>query len=186
MSPGVHLVTSWFIGNTVLKDRRNRIAVALAGFSPDIDGLGLIFDRIGNTSSLYLNYHHVICHGIFWALIASIVSSLVVKTQRLATGIMAFTVVHFHILADIAGSKGPDGYQWPINYLGPFSNSVMLEWSGQWELNAWPNFAFTGILLIACFIQAKKQGYSAFEIIPGSFDKEVFKLANKYFKRCPP
>ncbi|THB71588.1 MAG: metal-dependent hydrolase [Gammaproteobacteria bacterium] len=183
MSPGVHLVTSWLIGNTALKERRNRIVVAIAGCSPDLDGLGLILDRIGYTSSLYFNYHHVLCHGIFWALLASIFSSLVVKTQRLVTAAMAFIVIHFHILADIAGSKGPDGYQWPINYLYPFSNNLMLEWSGQWELNAWPNFAFTGILLLACYIQAKKQGYSAFEIVPGSFDKEVFKLARKYIKK---
>jgi len=26
------------------------------------------------------------------------------------------------------GSRGPDGYQWPIPYLSPFSSAVQLSW----------------------------------------------------------
>ena len=183
MSPGVHLVTSWFVGNSVLKTRRSRVTVAIAGLSPDLDGLGIVLDRLDVTSSLFFNYHHVLCHGIVWALIAAIMSSFIVKTQRLLTALMTFVAIHVHILADVVGSKGPDGYQWPINYLYPLSNSVMLEWSGQWELSAWPNALFTAALLSACFILARKQGYSAFEIVPGPFDKEVYKLARKYLTK---
>lgn len=182
MAPGGHLITSWLIGNSILKERRNRVVVALAGFSPDLDGLGFIFDRLKDNSSLYFDYHHVVCHGLFWTIFVSFISFTVVKTQRYITALMCFIAVHVHILADIIGSKGPDGYQWPINYLYPLSNKLMLQWSGQWELNAWPNYMFTGVLLVLCFSFAKKQGYSAFEIVPGSFDKEVFKLAQKYFK----
>jgi hypothetical protein len=37
--------------------------------------------------------------------------------------------------------------------------------SGQWQLNAWPNFVITGILLIAMFYLAWKRGYSPLEMI---------------------
>jgi hypothetical protein len=62
-------------------------------------------------------------------------------------------------------ARGPDGYQWPIPYLKPFSNAMQLTWHGQWALNSWQNFFFTGLLLLATFWFAWKYGSSPLEFI---------------------
>ena len=56
----------------------------------------------------------------------------------LAMGLAALSF-HLHLLGDIIGAKGPEGYQWPIPYFQPFSNSLQITWEGQWAINAWPN-----------------------------------------------
>ena len=61
--------------------------------------------------------------------------------------------------------RHPDGDQWPISYLIPFSNALQLSWSGQWELNAWPNFAQTIALLGLTFHLAYRRGFSPLEIV---------------------
>jgi inner membrane protein len=76
------------------------------------------------------------------------------------TGALAFVAFHLHLLFDLAGSRGADGYQWPIPYLWPFSNGVQLSWEGQWMLSAWQNTAITIVLVLASVVLAWRQGYS--------------------------
>jgi inner membrane protein len=63
------------------------------------------------------------------------------------------------------GARGPDGYQWPIPYLSPFSDVWQLTWSGQWALNAWPNLLLTGLLLALTGYLTWQRGYSPLEPI---------------------
>jgi hypothetical protein len=72
---------------------------------------------------------------------------------------------HLHLLGDLVGSKGPDGYQWPIPYLLPFSDAWQWIWAGQWQLNAWPNFVFTAMTVSLSFYLAWKHGVSPLEMI---------------------
>jgi hypothetical protein len=72
---------------------------------------------------------------------------------------------HLHLLGDVIGARGPDGFQWPIPYLLPFSHRLDIVWHGQWALNSWPNFVTTGIGLIIMFVIARNRGYSPLEII---------------------
>jgi hypothetical protein len=71
---------------------------------------------------------------------------------------------HLHLMADLLGARGPDGDQWPIPYLLPFSNQWQLTWSGQWALNAWPNFAITGTLIAVTIWLARRRGFSPLEL----------------------
>lgn len=80
--------------------------------------------------------------------------------NRVKVALLVFAGVHLHLLEDIAGSRGPDGYQWPIPYLYPFSDSVAIAWDGQWALNAWQNITITIVLLVATFVLAWSRGYS--------------------------
>ncbi len=61
--------------------------------------------------------------------------------------LLVFISFHLHLLCDLVGARGPDGYQWPIPYLKPFSDAAQLTWHGQWALNGWQNFVITGALL---------------------------------------
>jgi hypothetical protein len=81
------------------------------------------------------------------------------------TALLVFISFHLHLLCDLIGARGPDGDQWPIPYLKPFSNSLQLAWHGQWALNAWQNFAVTGLLLVATFWIAVKYGSSPLELV---------------------
>ena len=78
---------------------------------------------------------------------------------------MAFISFHLHLLGDVIGARGPDGYQWPIPYWWPFSDRWQWSWDGQWALNAWQNFAITIPLLIFAIWLAWKAGRSPLEIV---------------------
>ncbi len=85
-------------------------------------------------------YHHVLAHNLGFGLLVTIVSFLLAKQKAKAATLAAISF-HLHLLADLVGARGPDGYQWPLPYLLPFSDAWQWTWTGQWELNAWPNFA---------------------------------------------
>jgi hypothetical protein len=78
---------------------------------------------------------------------------------------------HLHEVADVIGSRGPDGYQWPIRYLYPFSGSWQLAWNGQWELNSWRNYLVTVAALVVVFALAWKRGYSPLEMVSARADR---------------
>lgn len=175
MAPGSHFLMSWVFSHVGKGlERRERIIVTLAGVGPDVDGLGLLLDgsvsMSGVTSELYVKYHHVLAHNLAFACFAGVAGLLLARTgYKWLTATLAFIAVHLHILADIAGSKGPDGHQWPIDYLYPFSDSLMLTWSGQWGLNAWPNFAVFGALVAATIYIAYRSGSSPLESSPSGW-----------------
>lgn len=150
MTPGAHLLISWLSTVEILKERRERTLVALTGVAPDLDGLGIIVDKFTGTTHYYFNYHHYLGHSIFSALFFATLASLFSKSQKLAVWLLSFLVVHLHLLGDIIGSKGPDGFHWPIYYLYPFNSTFELTWKHQWELDAWQN----QVIIIICFYYA--------------------------------
>jgi inner membrane protein len=96
------------------------------------------------------------------------------------TAFLVFISFHLHLLCDLIGARGPDGDQWPMPYLKPFSNAVQLTWHGQWALNAWQNFAITGLLLLATFWIAWRYGSSPVELMSQSAnDSFVFALRQR-------
>lgn len=89
------------------------------------------------------------------------------------TAFLVFISFHLHLLCDLIGARGPDGDQWPIPYLKPFSNAVQLTWHGQWALNAWENFVITGLFLLATFWIAVKYGSSPVELVSESANESL-------------
>jgi hypothetical protein len=81
------------------------------------------------------------------------------------TALLVFLSFHLHLLCDLIGARGPDGDQWPIPYLKPFSNSIHLTWHGQWALNGWQNFVITGIFLLSTLWIAWKYASSPLELV---------------------
>jgi hypothetical protein len=95
------------------------------------------------------------------------------------TALLVFISFHLHLLCDLIGARGPDGDQWPIPYLKPFSNAVQLTWHGQWALNAWQNFVITGLLLLATFWIAWRYGSSPVELVSGRLNRMVVQALHK-------
>ena len=176
MNPVTHFLTGWVVGNAAHLDRKDRLIVTIAAIIPDVDGAGIIAEAVTRGSERPLmwwsEYHHILAHNLGFALLVTIVSFLLAK-QKAKTAILAAISFHLHLLADLVGARGPDGYQWPISYLLPFSDAWQWTWTGQWELNAWPNLAITLALFAMTFKLAWRRGYSPLEIVSTRAD-EVF------------
>ena len=66
---------SWFSSIEILEHHRDRSLVALTGVVLDLDGLGLIFDKIIGRTNYYFQYHHYVSHSIFTAIVISVVAT---------------------------------------------------------------------------------------------------------------
>jgi inner membrane protein len=184
VSPGAHLLISWLSVVPTLKNRRERALVALAGVAPDIDGLGIIIDKLSShKTDLYFQYHHYIGHNIFFALVISALAFALARTQKLWVSFMGLLAVHLHLLCDILGSRGPDGYQWPVFYFYPLNNEIELIWSGQWELNAWQNQVIMVMLFALSYVVLVRKGITFLEVISPRLEKEAFVMWGKYVNK---
>ena len=168
MNPASHFLLSWTIANTADIPRRDRVLVTLSGVIPDIDGVGIIAELLTENTSMpliwYSKYHHVLGHNLGLGLIL-VVTVFLLSIKRWVSAVLALLAFHLHLLGDLVGSRGPDGYQWPIPYFLPFSTDWALTWEGQWELNAWPNILITLLILGITLFLAWKRGHSPLEMI---------------------
>ncbi|MBI3875182.1 MAG: metal-dependent hydrolase [Verrucomicrobia bacterium] len=162
-----HFLAGWAVANAVRLGRHDRALVTLAGVVPDADGLGIIAEIATRGSSHPLNwfsdYHHVLGHNLGFALLTAL-AAFALARDRCRTTALALASFHLHLLCDLLGARGPDGEQWPIPYLLPFSRAWQLTWPGQWALNAWPNFVITALLIALMFRLAWRRGYSPLEM----------------------
>ncbi len=184
MSPITHFLTGWMIANTARLGRRDRILVAGACTLPDADGLGVLADLATEGASRptewFGTYHHTFGHNALFALAAAAAVFALANRHRV-TAALAFAAVHVHLLEDLAGAKGPDGDAWPIPYLWPFDDSLQWAWSGQWALDAWPNFLITAALLSGTLYVAWRKGHSPVGIVSGSADTALVAALRRRF-----
>jgi len=175
VNPVEHFFIGWCVAATSVElTRQERFIVTAAAVVPDIDGLGMLIEiPTRNTSHPLLwwtDYHHVVAHNIGAAIIVTLLA-FAFSSHRWLCAILACISFHSHILGDVIGARGPDGYQWPIPYFLPFSRTPELVWSGQWALNAWQNMVITaGGLLVTVYL-AWKRGYSPLEIVSPKADR---------------
>ncbi len=190
MSPITHFFTGWLLAsvspasNPTSLNKREKILVVAAALAPDIDGVGLVAEVLTRHSShplLWFSLYHHTLHNLTFALVCTLAAFLIAgpwaaqagsadqnhnpASHPWLTALLVFISFHLHLLCDLVGARGPDGYQWPIPYLKPFSNALDLTWSGQWALNGWQNFLFTGLLLLATLWLAWRYGRSPLELI---------------------
>jgi membrane-bound metal-dependent hydrolase YbcI (DUF457 family) len=185
MSPVTHFLTGWVFANCARLGRRDRALVTLASVVPDIDGLGIIpelLTRNSNHPLLWFSLYHHSLHNLSFALVIAALMFLLGQ-QKWKTGLLAFVSFHLHLLEDLAGSRGPDGYQWPIPYLKPFSSALELSWPGQWGLNSWPNVAITVALLLATLWLAWRRGFSPLEMVSQKADAALVDALRQRFPK---
>jgi inner membrane protein len=186
MSPVTHFLSGWVLANCAKLDRKDRALVTLACVIPDIDGLGIIPEILTRNSAhplLWFTLYHHSLHNLAFALIVSAVA-FVVATRKWATGLLALLSFHLHLFEDVLGSRGPDGYQWPIPYLQPFSSSLQFAWHGEWGLNAWPNVVITIALLSITLWLAWWRGFSPLEMVSAKADSPFVAALRQRFPRA--
>ena len=158
--------------------------VTLAAVVPDVDGLGIVAEILTRNSPQPLlwfsQYHHTL-HTLLFAAFVSLCAFLV-SNRRCKSASLALVAFHLHLLEDIVGSRGPDGFNWPIPYLFPFSDRWVWTWGGQWKLNAWPNIALTIGLLCVTVWMAVKGGFSPVQLFSPTADRSVVAVLRKRFQ----
>jgi hypothetical protein len=184
MHPATHLLVSWTVADSARLSRKDKTLVTLAGVLPDIDGLGVIAEiateKSGSPVYWWSEYHHVLCHNIGFCLLFLLVA-VFSATRRWVVVLLSAIGFHLHLVGDLVGSRGPDGYQWPIPYLLPFSSRWRLTWDGQWELNAWPNVTLTVVLLGWTLYLAWKRGHSPVGIVSSRADAAFISTLRRRF-----
>ena len=124
MSPVTHFLTGWVLANAADLNRRDRAVVTLAAVVPDVDGLGIVAEILTRHSQhpmlWFSDYHHAL-HTLLFALFVSLCAFLI-STRKWISATLALVAFHLHLLEDLVGSRGPDGFNWPIPYLFPFSS----------------------------------------------------------------
>jgi len=180
MNPITHFLISWNIAEVCNNNQKDTILITAGGIIPDIDGLGAIGDMFSSEAyklthtSLYEQYHHILCHNITFCAIC-LIFVLLISKRKLITAALFTLTFHLHLLCDILGSGGGDGYRWPIPYLYPFSTKPQLEWTGQWQLASWQNLVITLIFMITSLFLIRKKGSSPIGWISPKADKELVK-----------
>jgi len=168
MSPVTHFLIDRSVATSFNITKKERAFITIAGIAPDIDGAGLVMDLLGSNQEqslvLWSKYHHILGHNIGFGLFLATVA-FAMSTKRWLVGFLVLISFHLHLVCDLVGSKGPDGYQWPIPYLLPFTDAWQWIWAGQWQLNAWPNIFVTVVVASHMFYLAWKKGLSPLEII---------------------
>ena len=183
MSPVTHFLSGWVLANCARLNRKDRAIVTLVCIIPDIDGLGIIPEVLTRNSAhplLWFTLYHHSLHTLAFALVVAALA-FAVATRKWATGLLALLSFHLHLFEDVLGSRGPDGYQWPIPYLYPFSSSLQFAWRGEWGLNAWPNVALTIALLLVTLWLAGRRGFSPLEMISTKADASLVATLRQRF-----
>src|SRR5437899_9499889 len=106
------------VANLAKLDRKDRAIVALACVVPDIDGLGIVPELLTRNSThplLWFTLYHHSRHNLIFALVVAALT-LAIATRKWPTTLLALLSFHLHLLEDVLGSRGPEGYQWPIPY----------------------------------------------------------------------
>jgi inner membrane protein len=172
MSPVTHFLTGWVLANCTRLDRKDRAIVTLACVVPDVDGLGIIPEVLTRNSAhplLWFSLYHHSLHTLSFAIVVAVLATLL-ASQKWKSGLFTLLSFHIHLVEDLLGSRGPDGDQWPIPYLSPFSSSLQLTWRGQWMLNSWPNYLITIVLLFVTLWLAWYRGFSPLEMVSKKVD----------------
>ncbi len=180
MNPITHALVGWTVAQRLSPHRRDRLMITLAGILPDIDGFGLPVEALTDGKhDWYSAWHHTLTHNLTAVVILSLalsgVSRLLEQRRPAALGAPAplasrhvffacLLSAHLHLLGDLIGSKGPDGDPWPVPYFVPFSDFTWVA-PFQWEINAWPNFALTIVLLFWMFRCAWRDGHSPIGLV---------------------
>jgi len=176
MNPATHFLAGWLIANVDQIARIDRALVVLAAVIPDTDGLGILSDVASKDQGaglvFYGQYHHVLAHNVFFVLLLAAAVYALSKKKGLTTFLVLLSF-HIHLLGDILSGRGPDGTIWTISYLFPFLTDVQFSWSGQWELNAWPNVVITAAALLLTLYLAWRRGFSPVNIFSVKADESV-------------
>lgn len=174
-----HALIGWVAGRSIRRQPRDIALIAGVSLLPDIDAAGALLDVArGGEAEFFSAFHHKFGHCLPFCLLLVLAIFLYRKDARLSLWCAA--IFHLHLLCDMIGARGPDGYQWPIYYLFPFSDYGM-TWSGQWEINAWPNILLTVWLLYVFLRKSALDAFSPLVLVSQTADRAFVQTLQRRF-----
>lgn len=180
MNPITHGLIGWGFAQAAEIDRRDRFLVFAAGLVADLDGLTVV------RPDLYRLYHHTLFHNAPTALAVTAIV-LCAARRRLVTALLAGLAFHVHLACDYVGSAGPDGVPWSLPYLYPFVENASWYWNPyQWRLDAWPNFAVTGVFLALAIFVAVRFDRTFLEFLSPALDRRICETIRARLRASPP
>ncbi|MDR1889247.1 MAG: metal-dependent hydrolase [Zoogloeaceae bacterium] len=189
MSPITHFMAGWVGFEAILRNRRDRAIVCLAGLAPDLDGAGILIDLFNQLAgwpetNFYQAWHRLYGHGITAALVFALIAALLAH-DRLRVAAAAFINVHLHFLCDLLGSRGstPDDL-WGLYYLGPWNAHTEIVWRGQWELVSWQNMLISIVLMGILLERASRKGYSPLGLVSQRADRGFVDVLRRWRQHC--
>jgi membrane-bound metal-dependent hydrolase YbcI (DUF457 family) len=187
MSPITHALAGWMVAEAAPTTMRSKTIIVLAGVAPDLDGLGILAELATRGSAhpltWFSDYHHILGHNLAFSIAVTAAGYFLAREQRWRIALLALLSLHLHLLADLAGSRGPEGYAWPIPYLLPFSSAGAWQWSGQWRLDSWQNLTITVFLLATTLFLAWRRGYSPLAMVSKKADAAFIRTLRRRFPR---
>src|SRR5438445_13261964 len=112
MSPITRSLMGWAVANSAPSlGKRDRALVTWASVVPDLDGLGIIADRLTRNSSHPLNwwgdYHHILSHNLGFVIVVVAIAAIF-ATQRIKTTLLVLLSLHLQLPAALAGRRVPE------------------------------------------------------------------------------
>jgi len=166
-----HFFLSWLLPWTALRERRDRVIVALAGIAPDVDGPILL--AMGHDS--FVEHHHDYTHHLAGATLAA-AAGLALGRSRWRTAGFAALAWCGHLLFDMigAGDRHPgEPFAYTVPLLWPFSDRPFDPFPFAWPLDSWQSVAVMGAALALVVRMALVEGRTPVEVISVRADRAV-------------
>lgn len=176
MSPIMHGLIAWLFAVLLVRKARDRRLAVIAGVSPDLDGVFILFNM-----DLYIQYHHTFGHSLFFAGGVAIAAFALASEKKLKVAAAAFGAVLLHMFADYIGSGWPIPPFYPL-YKEGFTIASYLSWHAIYVIIN--PAAFLVCMLAVMYIMYKKE-FSPFEFISEKWDRAfVAKLVYPLKYKC--
>jgi membrane-bound metal-dependent hydrolase YbcI (DUF457 family) len=173
MNIEAHLACGWVLAHLGGNEtRRFRGLVTFAAVAPDIDVISYAF---GIDS--YATFHHAIGHNIFFGLLVSVISVLLIRRRRLKVFVFTLLAYGTHYYGDYFFTRFPVKAFWPISDHGYLhSNRIGLDHS----INLF--FSYLAMLLIVLVAWRFKR--TPLEFISPELDCRVVNLFRQKPLKC--
>lgn len=145
--------------------------MTLAGLAPDLDGLTIVAGQ-----DAYGEWHHVLTHGLFSAVLISAGLTAFAR-EKAKVAWLSLLAFHLHLFCDLLGS----GVQWGIRYFWPFDRTWEVGFRYGWELQSWQNSLIGLLATLGCLSCAKWLGRTPVELFSLSADAKVVKAIRARF-----
>jgi hypothetical protein len=99
MAPQQHLVLSWVLSNLNYDKRRDRIVATLCGVIPDIDGLGVIIDKITGDGAYYYYFawHHKSGHNLLGVIVIGLIAYFICGKKILLKSRCNYVIIELEL-----------------------------------------------------------------------------------------
>ncbi len=175
-----HLLVGYLLPWGALRERRDRVIVALAGLAPDVDAPLLL--AMGRDA--FIAHHHRWTHHLAGAALAAAAGAALGRSRG-RTAAFAAAAWLAHLLCDLigGGDRHPgEPFAYPLPLLWPFSTRPFDPFPWAWSLASWQNAVVAAVLLAVSVPLALRHGRTVVELFSPRADGAVVEALRRRFR----